>query len=254
VTTIPEPKAALAAQAARLRALHVPGEPLILPNAWDAATAGAVVAAGYPVVATSSGAMAESLGYADHEQAPATEMLAAVGRIARAVDVPVTADLEAGYSWSASDLVEGLLEAGGVGCNLEDTEHARGGRRAPEAQAEWLGLVRAAAAEAGVSVVLNARIDTWLHPGSETDRLTDAVHRARLYLAAGADCVFPIGLGDADAIRRFVAAVDAPVNVLRRPGQPLADLARLGVARISHGTSLFRQQQEAWRDRLAALR
>lgn len=241
-------------RAARLRALHVPGQPLVLPNAWDAATARAVVAVGYPVVATSSGAVAESLGYADHEQAPAGEMLAAVGRISRAVDVPVTADLEAGYSWSAPDLVEGLLEAGGVGCNLEDTDHAAGGRTSPDAQSERLRSVRTAAAGAGVAVVLNARIDTWLHPGREPDRFADAVERARLYLAAGADCVFPIGLSNADTIRRFVHKVDAPVNVLRRPGQSLTDLARLGVARISHGTSLFRQQQDAWRNRLAALR
>lgn len=240
-------------QAERLRALHVPGHPLVLPNVWDASSAVAVVAAGFPVVATSSGAIAETLGYADHEQTPAQEMLAAVARIARVVDVPVTADIEAGYGLPAPELVDRLLRTGSVGCNLEDTDHAGGGRADADAQAERLAAVRSAADALGVDAVLNARIDGWLHPGSADERFDDAVHRARLYRAAGADCVFPIGLTDVDVIGRFVAAVDGPVNVLCRADQPVAALARLGVARVSHGTSLFRRQQAAWRDAVAGL-
>ena len=114
--------------AAALRALHVPGEPLILPNAWDAATARAVAAAGFPAVATTSSGVAESLGYEDGEETPAGEMLAAVRRIARVVDVPVTADLEGGYGLDPADLAQRAVAAGAAGLNFEDTDHANAPR------------------------------------------------------------------------------------------------------------------------------
>src|ERR1041385_3892322 len=120
-----------------LRSLHRPGEPLLLPNAWDVATARAVVAAGFPVVATSSGAVAAALGYEDHEGAPAEEMLAAAARIARGVDVPVTVDAEAGYGMEPAELVAALRNAGAAGCNLEDTDHVTGSLRDPDRQAGW---------------------------------------------------------------------------------------------------------------------
>src|SRR5215475_7391583 len=106
-----------------LRSLHRAGDPLLLPNAWDVATARAVVAAGFPVVATTSGGVAASLGYEDHEGAPAGEMLDAAARIARGVDVPVTVDAEAGYGMTPAELVSSLRNAGAAGCNLEDTDH-----------------------------------------------------------------------------------------------------------------------------------
>ncbi|GAA2702527.1 hypothetical protein GCM10010429_07610 [Micromonospora olivasterospora] len=112
----------LVEQADTLCTLHKPGDPLVLPNAWDAGSARAVAAAGFPAVATSSSAVAESLGYADGEATPVDEMLAAVARIARAVPVPVTADLERGYGLRPTELVERLLSAGAVGCNLEDSD------------------------------------------------------------------------------------------------------------------------------------
>ncbi|GAB2975965.1 hypothetical protein GCM10017788_40890 [Amycolatopsis acidiphila] len=145
--------------AAALRALHVPGNPLLLPNAWDADSARLVEEAGFPVVATSSVAVAAALGYADGEQAPAEEMFAAAARIARAVSVPVTVDAESGYGLPAAELAERLLGAGAVGCNLEDTDHARGGIRAVGEQADRLAAVREAA---GQDLVLNARIDLFL--------------------------------------------------------------------------------------------
>src|ERR671916_147844 len=119
-----------------LRSLHRPGDPLLLPNAWDVATARAVVAGGYPVVATSSGGVAGTLGYEDHEGAPGDEMLAAAARIARSVDVPVTIDAEAGYGMEPADLVAALRDAGAAGFNLEDSDYAAGGLREPERQAE----------------------------------------------------------------------------------------------------------------------
>ena len=129
-----------------LRSLHVPGAPLVLPNAWDVASARAVAAAGFPVVATTSGGVAASLGYEDHERAPAAEMLAAAGRIAAAVEVPVTVDAEAGYGIQPADLVAALKKIGAAGCNLEDTNHATGELRDPVEHAAWLRAVRDAAA------------------------------------------------------------------------------------------------------------
>jgi len=121
-----------------LRSLHHPGDPLLLPNAWDVATARAVVAAGFPVVATTSGGVAATLGYEDNEGAPADEMLAAAARIARGVEVPVTVDAEAGYGMEPAELVAALRAAGAAGCNLEDTDHAAGSLRDPDRHAEWL--------------------------------------------------------------------------------------------------------------------
>src|SRR5512133_2641270 len=147
-----------------LRSLHRPGPPLLLPNAWDVATARAVVAAGFPVVATTSGGVAETLGYEDHERAPADEMLAAAARIARAVDVPVTVDAEAGYGMEPAELVAALRSAGAAGFNLEDTDYATGSVRDAGRQAEWLAAVRRAAAEQDYRPAINARIDVFLWP------------------------------------------------------------------------------------------
>src|SRR5215212_4767982 len=121
-----------------LRSLHRPGAPLLLPNAWDVVTARAVVAAGFPVVATTSAGVAEALGYEDHEGAPGDEMLAAAARMARSVEVPVTVDAEAGYGLEPAELVAALRDAGAAGCNLEDTDHGTGSLRDPDAQADWL--------------------------------------------------------------------------------------------------------------------
>jgi 2-methylisocitrate lyase-like PEP mutase family enzyme len=133
-----------------LRSLHVPGTPLVLPNAWDAASARAVVAGGSSVVATTSSGVAASLGYEDHERAPGDEMLTAAARIATAVNVPVTVDAEAGSGMKSRDLVTGLKAMGAAGCNLEDTNHAIGELREPVEQADWLGAVREAASDQGM--------------------------------------------------------------------------------------------------------
>ncbi|WP_049569491.1 isocitrate lyase/PEP mutase family protein [Nonomuraea sp. SBT364] len=220
-------------RAAALRALHVPGEPLILPNVWDAASARAVREAGFPAVATGSAAVARVLGYDDGEQTPVGEMLAAVARITRVVDVPVTADLERGFGLEPAELAERLAATGAVGCNLEDSDPRTGELVDIAAQAKFLAAVRA---EAGPGLVVNARIDTYItgDPGRAA-----AVTRARAYLDAGADCVYPIGLADEREIEALVAEVPGPVNILFRPGVPdLARLAGLGVARVSYGHGL----------------
>src|SRR5256885_5899840 len=153
------PATALRSRCDLLRSLQRPGHPLLLPNAWDAATARAVVAAGFPVVATTSGGVAATLGYEDHEGAPGDEMLAAAARIARGVEVPVTVDAEAGYGMEPTELVAALRSAGAAGCNLEDTDHAAAGLREPDRHAAWLRAVRHAASEEGYPLVINARVD-----------------------------------------------------------------------------------------------
>lgn len=243
--------------AARLRALHRPGEPLILPNVWDAASARAVEAAGFPAVATSSAAVAEVLGYADGEAAPVDEILGAVARIASAVSVPVTADLERGYGMGAAELVERLAAAGAVGCNLEDSQPRTGTLVDPDEQAAFLGAMRAAARNAGLDLVVNARIDTHMSGGGSYDRLAETVRRARAYLEAGADCVYPIFVTGPDRIRTLVHEAGGPVNVLHRHGElatpPLAELARLGVARISFGSGLYRAVYATFAEMLTQL-
>ncbi|HEX6583823.1 MAG TPA: isocitrate lyase/phosphoenolpyruvate mutase family protein [Thermoleophilaceae bacterium] len=244
-----------------LRSLHRPGRPLLLPNAWDVATARAVVAAGFPVVATTSGGVAATLGYEDHEGAPGDEMLAAAARIARGVEVPVTIDAEAGYGMEPSELVAALQSAGAAGCNLEDTDHADESLRDPGRHAEWLRAVREAASADGYPLVINARVDVFLGPffdgagpGTLAELVPEALGRANAYLEAGADCVYPIGLWETDALRRFISEVSGPVNVIRLPQTPsLAELAALGVARLSWATLLHRDAMARFEDQLASL-
>ena len=244
-----------------LRSLHRPGTPLLLPNAWDVATARAVVAAGYPVVATTSGGVAATLGYEDHEGAPGDEMLAAAARIARGVEVPVTVDAEAGYGMEPAELVAELRSAGAAGCNLEDSDYTAGGLRDPDRHAEWLRAVRQAASEDGYPLVINARVDVFLHPflagagpGTQAELVPEALRRANAYLEAGVDCVYPITLWEPDPLRRFTSEVRGPVNVVRLPQAPsLAELATLGVARVSWGVLLHGDAMARFGEQLASL-
>jgi 2-methylisocitrate lyase-like PEP mutase family enzyme len=227
-----------------LRALHRPRSPLVLPNAWDVVSARAVVAAGFPAVATTSGGVAQALGYEDEERAPAAEMFAAAARIVGAVEVPVTVDAEAGYGMTADAFVEAMLGVGAAGCNLEDTDHRAGGLVDAGVQAERIASIRDAATGRGYGLVINARIDVFLADYGERseEHLGEGVERARRYLAAGSDCVYPIFLHDDDAIARFVEAVAAPVNILATQKAPsISRLAELGVARISYGSSIQRR-------------
>jgi 2-methylisocitrate lyase-like PEP mutase family enzyme len=244
-----------------LRSLHRPGDPLLLPNAWDVATARAVFAAGFPVVATTSGGVAATLGYEDHEGAPADEMLAAAARIARGVDAPVTVDAEAGYGMEPAELVAALRNAGAAGCNLEDTDHAAGSLRDPDRHAEWLTAVRQAASEDGYPLVINARVDVFLGgflagagPGTQDELVPEALRRANAYLDAGADCLYPIALWEMDALRRFTSEVRGPVNITRLPQTPsVAELAYPGVAQVGWATLLYRDAMARFEDQLASL-
>jgi 2-methylisocitrate lyase-like PEP mutase family enzyme len=245
-----------------LWSLHTQGEPLLLPNAWDVATARAVVAAGYPVVATTSFGVAESLGYHDHEGAPSDEMFAAAARIARGVDVPVTVDAEAGYGMEPAALVARLRDVGAAGCNLEETDHAAGTPLDLDERAAWLAAVRAAATADDYGLVINARVDLFLgpylagaDPGSQIGLVPEAVERANTYLDAGADCVYPIALWEPDALTQFISEVAGPVNVSRVPQlSSLEEVAALGVARVSWAVFLFLGAMARFDEQLASLR
>jgi 2-methylisocitrate lyase-like PEP mutase family enzyme len=247
----------LARRCELLRSLHVPGDPLVLPNAWDVASARTVTAAGFPVVATTSGGVAASLGHEDHHGAPAEEMLAAAGRIIRGVDAPVTVDAEAGYGMDPASLAAALRAEGAAGCNLEDTDHATGALVDPAEHAEWLSEVRAAASDQDYGLVINARIDVFLAAlgdGSQAEMVTTALDRAHAYFEAGVDCVYPIALWEEDALREFVPNAGGHVNVLAIPRAPaVLELAELGVSRVSYGSLLHRQAMEWFESTVADL-
>jgi 2-methylisocitrate lyase-like PEP mutase family enzyme len=187
-------------------------------------------------------------------------MLAAAARIAGSVDVPVTVDAEAGYGLEPAELVTALSEVSAAGCNLEDTDHSSGQLRDAGDQAARLGAIREAAAAEGYPLVINARIDVFL-PGAQSGSdegqealLDDALARAQAYFEAGADCVYPILLWERDALERFVADAPGPVNVLRIPPAPsFADLAALGIARVSYGGLLQRGMMETFGRELEAI-
>lgn len=215
-----------------LRDLHRPGDPLILVNVWDAAGARTVAAAeGCRAIATASWSIAAAHGYADGEQIPLELMLAAIERIAAAVELPVTADIEAGFGDSpaaVAETVAAVIAAGAVGVNLEDR------LRPPAEHAAVLEAVRARGEREGVPLVVNGRSDEFL---LGKRRLDEAIARGRAYLDAGADCFFIPGLVDLEDTRRLVEELGArPVNVLALPvSPPLPELAEAGIARVSFG-------------------
>jgi 2-methylisocitrate lyase-like PEP mutase family enzyme len=213
---------------------------LVLPNAWDAASARIFEAAGFAAVGTTSAGVANALGYPDGQRIPRDEMLFAVRRIAQTVSIPVTADIEAGFGSTpeeVADTVRQILEAGAVGINLEDGVKGGESRLLPVAQqVERIRAVRAAAEQLGVPLVINARTDAYLVPLEAEKRFDETVQRAISYLDAGADCAFSIMVKDADTIARLVQAINGPVNILALPGVPsVAELGWLGVRRVSMG-------------------
>jgi 2-methylisocitrate lyase-like PEP mutase family enzyme len=211
----------------------------VLPNVWDAASAQVMAQAGFPAIATASHAVAGSLGYEDGEVAPPEEMFAAAARITRSVDVPVTVDAEAGYGLPPAELAERLRAAGAAGCNIEDTLHTgASGLADAGAQAERIGALR----DADPDLFINARVDVF-HDDTraEAEKIEEAVARARAYLEAGADCIYPIMVAEEDVIRTLVERIPGPINILYRPGTPsLKRLAELGVGRVTFGPGLHR--------------
>ena len=216
---------------------------LVLPNAWDAASARVFEAAGFPAIATTSSGVAKALGYEDHEDAPVSEMLAAAARITRAVSVPVTVDFESGYQLPPREIVERLIAAGAAGFNFEDTNHHDASLVDAELQAQRIAAVKEASRAAGVDLFLNARVDVFIHRrGTPEEQAAEGLLRAGLYREAGADCVYPILLSDEATISAFVQAVGL-LNVNLRPGGPLSlqRAAALGVRRVTYAASFFRE-------------
>lgn len=213
---------------------------LVLPNAWDVASARLVERAGAAAVATTSGGVAWSLGAPDGDRLAREAAVEAVRRIAAAVSVPVTADVESGFGRTAQDVadtVRAVLDAGAVGINLED---AGAPLRPVGEQAERVAAARAAADGAGVPLFVNARVDVYLRSvGEPAGRLAETVRRAEAYAAAGADGIFVPGVLDPAVLRELVDAVPRPLNVLAGPGAPaVPELAALGVRRVSIGTAI----------------
>jgi 2-methylisocitrate lyase-like PEP mutase family enzyme len=226
-----------------LRRLHHGPEILVLPNAWDCASARIFEEAGFPAIATSSAGVAFSLGYPDEECISQEEMLAAVKRIAGCVRLPLTADLESGYHDVASTTAA-LIDSGAVGLNLEDKEHGDDARVLADIgrQIEKIATVRRVSDGMGVKVVINARTDVYLaQVGDPATRFDHACQRLRAYMDAGADCAFLPGLTDEHTIRRIVESLKCPVNILATANAPsVARLEDLGVARVSVGSGIMR--------------
>jgi 2-methylisocitrate lyase-like PEP mutase family enzyme len=223
-----------------LRARHEPHRPLVLPNVWDAVSGRAFADVGFPALATASAAVSETLGYPDGEQTPAEEMFAAVARIVRAVEVPVTADIEAGYGLAGAELADRLLATGAAGCNLEDSDPRSRTLADVDEQAARIAKVRA---QAGSELVINARVDVFLPgrdgPADQDAAVTEAIRRGRVYREAGADCVYPI-LAPNEALSSLVEGIRGPVNALFVPDGPtLAELGSFGIARITFGGGLL---------------
>jgi 2-methylisocitrate lyase-like PEP mutase family enzyme len=228
-----------------LRALHDrtdASDPLVIPNVWDAVSARVFAEAGHPALASSSAAVAAVLGYPDGGVTPADEMFGALARIVRAVDVPVTVDVEDGYGLPPVELVERLLAVGAAGCNLEDSDHRSGTLKDARAHADRLAEVTAAA---DGRLVVNARVDSYLHGDRGTER---AIGRALLYTEAGAEVVYPI-LAPVALLRELADAVTVPLNALYLPGGPdPAELGRLGAARVTFGGGLHQRATDALHD------
>ena len=231
-------------KAEALRKLHAGPRALVLANAWDVASARLVEELGFPAVATSSAGVAFALGYPDGQRISRAEMLDMVRRIATAVRLPVSADVEAAYGTTieaAAETARGVVAAGAIGMNFEDTDDD--GKLLPLArQVERIRAARNAADDAGVPIVINARTDAFAMSDLRGDeRIGEAVRRANAYLEAGGDCAFVPFITDREVIARLVREIRGPVNILATPGAPpIGELERIGVRRVSVGGGLAR--------------
>ncbi len=252
------PDAALHAKAEAFAALHGGPALLVLPNAWDIASAVLIAAVGFPALATTSAGIAFCRGYRDGERIPKDEMLAEVARMAARVSVPLTADLEAGYGPAPEGVAATVRDAiaiGCVGCNIEDGTIGDGPPLIDFGLAvDRIRAGRAAADAAGLPFVINARTDGFLRGGRDGTTLDETIRRANAYAEAGARSLFVPGVSDAETIGVLARNIDGPLNILAGLNTPpLARLRELGVARVSIGGSLARTAYSALRDALAEL-
>jgi 2-methylisocitrate lyase-like PEP mutase family enzyme len=243
---LPDKENAMSQQdkATRFAGLHVKGAPLVLYNVWDAGSAATVAKAGAPAIATSSWSMSEAQGYRDGEGIPVEFLLQIVGRIAASVDVPVTADFEGGYTEDNGELADNisrLLDTGIVGINFEDRVVKGSGLYPIERQSDRIAVIRKTADQKGIPLFINARTDLFLGQGNDPEAVTDeAIDRAKAYAAAGGSGFFIPGLQEKPLIARISEGAPLPVNVMVFEGMPSnAELAEIGVARISYGNSPY---------------
>lgn len=232
---------ALGQRATAFLAMHQPGTPVILPTVWDAWSAKLAVGAGFSALTVGSNPVAQSIGSTDGEGMTFAEVLGRVRQITDAVDVPVSVDIESGYGESASRLIEGLLDAGAVGCNIEDSVHSQDKRlRSSAEHAEYVAALRDAADAAGTHVVINARTDLFVRKdGDDADRVERAIARLTECAQAGADVLYPVGRHDAETLRKLAAGLPKPVNALAAPdSDDPASFGQLGIARVSFGPLL----------------
>jgi len=233
-------------KAAQFRSLHQGPSLLVLPNVWDAASARIIEQAGFSAIATTSSGVAAALGYSDGQHMSREMMIDAIARIARVVECPVSADIEAGYGNSIKEVlqtVKAVIMTGAVGINIEDSpkQHAKALVEIAY-QVELIKALRELATTMNVPFVINARVDVFLLAiGEPESRFEHAVRRANAYLQAGADCIYPIGILDQTLIANLVKAINGPINIMGGPhGPPLPELAQLGVARVSLAGGLMR--------------
>jgi 2-methylisocitrate lyase-like PEP mutase family enzyme len=246
-------KQVLQERAAALLALHQPGNPVVLPTVWDAWSARLAVDAGFAALTVGSHPVADSIGRADNEGMTFDELLTRVVQITAAVDAPVSVDIESGYGEAPSRLIDGLLDAGAVGLNIEDTVHSEGGRlRSSAEHAELVAALRAAADASGVHVVVNARTDLFFREdGDEADRVDRAIARLTEAADAGADVLYPVGIHAPDTMRRLTSELPLPVNAIALPDQSdPASYGPLGVGRISFGPFLQRALADSAKEML----
>jgi 2-methylisocitrate lyase-like PEP mutase family enzyme len=229
-------------RAEAFRALHVAGRPLVLFNVWDPGSAKAVTAAGASAIATGSWSVAAANGFSDGEHIPLNLAIDNLSRIVAATVLPVTIDMESGYGKSAAEVGRSIgrtIEAGAIGCNLEDSFPENGKLREASEQAQRIRQVRLVADGAGVHYFINARTDVFFQkppPQHDESMLREAIERARAYADAGADGIFAPGLIDRALIARLAAASPLPLNILVEENSPSIEvLAQAGVARVSHG-------------------
>ncbi|HEU0001791.1 MAG TPA: isocitrate lyase/phosphoenolpyruvate mutase family protein [Ktedonobacteraceae bacterium] len=233
-------------KAIQFRQLHTDPDMLVLPNAWDAASARILEQAGFQAIATTSSGVAASLGYPDGQHISREMLLSVVENITRVIACPVSIDLEAGFGNTIDEVaktVKAIIKAGAIGINIEDTtKQGRPSLVDIAYQVELLKAIQEVAASMDVALVINARTDIYLLPGDDAaSRFEQAVERANAYLQAGADCAFPIGVSDAPTIARLVKAIAGPINVIAgSPAPDLSELARLGVARVTFASGLMR--------------
>lgn len=232
------------AKAKLFQSLHLNEPVLVLVNAWDVASARVVEAAGATAIATTSAGVAWSLGYPDGDALDVDRAVDLIARVAAAVSLPVTADIESGYAADAAGVgrtVARMLEAGAVGVNLEDADHGGAAPLRPVAdQVERIAAARAAAEQAGIALYINARTDTYLRSvGEPAQRLPETLERSRAYLEAGASGIFVPGITEQATVAELVEGIPAPLNLLVGPGAPsVPELGKLGVARVSAGSSV----------------